>query len=121
MDPPRAVGQVILRGHASLMFPPCSSSFSSHQNLADQRYGLDPRFRFHVSRAVYKGILRYLASASGTGICGSAAASVRIWPLHLHWGQSESGSAGSRSEIRLNPRQCPASYMVYTSTGDGRI
>ncbi|MBG0859472.1 MAG: hypothetical protein IQL11_08200 [Bacteroidales bacterium] len=33
----------------------------SHQNLADQRYGLDPRFRFHVSRAVYKGILKYLA------------------------------------------------------------
>lgn len=39
----------------------------SHQNLADQRYGFDPRFRFHVSRAVYKGILRYLADASGSG------------------------------------------------------
>ncbi|MHC1732307.1 MAG: xanthan lyase [Bacteroidales bacterium] len=38
----------------------------SHQNLADQRYGFDPRFRFHVSRAVYKGILRYLADASGS-------------------------------------------------------
>lgn len=37
----------------------------SHQNLADQRYGFDPRFRFHVSRAVYKGMLRYLAYASG--------------------------------------------------------
>jgi hypothetical protein len=37
----------------------------SHQNLADQRYGFDPRFRFHVSRAVYKGMLRYLAAASG--------------------------------------------------------
>lgn len=33
----------------------------SHQNLADQLYGLDPRFRFHVSRAVYKGILKYLS------------------------------------------------------------
>ena len=33
----------------------------SHQNLADQKYGLDPRFRFDVSRAVYKGILKYLA------------------------------------------------------------
>jgi hypothetical protein len=33
----------------------------SHQNLADQRFGLDPRFRFHVSRAVYKGILKYLS------------------------------------------------------------
>ena len=33
----------------------------SHQNLADQRFGLDPRFRFTVSRAVYKGMLRFLA------------------------------------------------------------
>jgi len=32
----------------------------SHQNFADMRYGLDPRFRFTVSRAIYKGILRYL-------------------------------------------------------------
>lgn len=32
----------------------------SHQNLADQKYGLDPRFRFDVSRSVYKGILKYL-------------------------------------------------------------
>lgn len=32
----------------------------SHQNLADMRYGLDPQFRFDVSRAVYKGILRFL-------------------------------------------------------------
>ena len=34
----------------------------SHQNFADMRYGLDPRFRFTVSRAVYKGMLQFLAS-----------------------------------------------------------
>ena len=33
----------------------------SHQNLADQQYGLDPRFRFQVCRSVYKGILKYLS------------------------------------------------------------
>lgn len=33
----------------------------SHQNLTDMRYGLDPQFKFDVSRAVYKGILRYLS------------------------------------------------------------
>jgi len=36
----------------------------AHQNFADMRYGLDPRFRFTVSRAVYKGILKYLSSAN---------------------------------------------------------
>ena len=34
----------------------------SHQNFADMRYGSDPRFKFLVSRAVYKGILRYVCS-----------------------------------------------------------
>ena len=33
----------------------------SHQNFADMRYGLDPSFRFVASRAIYKGILRYLS------------------------------------------------------------
>ncbi len=36
----------------------------SHQNFADMRYGLDPRFRFTVGRSVYKGMLKYLSSAN---------------------------------------------------------
>ncbi len=37
----------------------------SHQNFADMRYGLDPNFRFNVSRSIYKGILKYLNNNSG--------------------------------------------------------
>ena len=37
----------------------------SHENFADMRYGLDPRFRFITSRAIYKGILRFLSSEYG--------------------------------------------------------
>ena len=33
----------------------------SHQNLADMHFGLDPRFRFAVSRSIYKGMLKFLA------------------------------------------------------------
>ncbi len=33
----------------------------SHQNFPDMRIGLDPTFRFTVARAVYKGLLWYLA------------------------------------------------------------
>lgn len=32
----------------------------SHQNFADMMYGLDPEFRFTVSRAIYKGMARFL-------------------------------------------------------------
>ena len=34
----------------------------SHQNFADMKYGLDPGFRFSFSRAIYKGILKFLSS-----------------------------------------------------------
>ena len=33
----------------------------SHQNFADMQYGLDPSFRFTVSRAIYKAIGRFVA------------------------------------------------------------
>lgn len=37
----------------------------SHQNFADMRYGLDPSFRFTVSRAVYKGMVKFLSEYYG--------------------------------------------------------
>lgn len=37
----------------------------SHQNLADMRYGLDPSFRFTVSRAIYKGMAEFFAAKDG--------------------------------------------------------
>jgi len=37
----------------------------SHQNLADMKYGLDPRFKFVIARAIYKGMLRYLSLQDG--------------------------------------------------------
>lgn len=33
----------------------------SHQNFDDMKYGLDPRFKFVVSRAIYKAMARYVA------------------------------------------------------------
>ncbi|MEH0157958.1 fibronectin type III domain-containing protein [Limibacter armeniacum] len=33
----------------------------SHHNFMDMRFAQDPKFRFDVSRALYKGILKYLA------------------------------------------------------------
>lgn len=35
--------------------------FMSHQNFADMKYGLDPAFRFTVSRSIYKAIGRFIA------------------------------------------------------------
>lgn len=38
----------------------------SHQNFWDMRMGLDPNFKFIVSRAIYKGILRYYSYINNT-------------------------------------------------------
>ncbi len=89
----------------------------SHQNLADQRYGFDPRFRFHVSRAVYKGILRYLATASGTGY------SVHPLPVS-HMALAHTGDMSVRVSWEpvndpLESTAVPSSYRVYMRTGDG--
>lgn len=37
----------------------------SHQNFEDMKYGMDPQFRFIVSRAIYKGMLKYLSNRYG--------------------------------------------------------
>ncbi|MCM1033073.1 MAG: xanthan lyase [Odoribacter sp.] len=39
--------------------------FLSHQNFADMKYGLDPAFRFVASRAIYKGMLQFIAARDG--------------------------------------------------------
>ncbi len=88
----------------------------SHQNLADQSYGLDPRFRFHVSRAVYKGILKYLAYNSGNEYV--------VHPLPVtHMALTHLGGKMVRLSWEpvndpLEKTAAPASYRVYTRTGE---
>ncbi len=43
-------------------FPSLLLELLSHQNFLDMKFVLDPSFRFDVSRAIYKGMLRFLSS-----------------------------------------------------------
>jgi len=88
----------------------------SHQNFADMRYGLDPGFRFTVSRAIYKGILRYFAAAEG--------APAVVQPLPVRAFAIKAGSSG---EIELSwkptidplePTAMPTDYIVEERIGD---
>ena len=89
----------------------------SHQNLADMKYGLDPSFRFTVSRAVYKGILKYLACRYGT--------SYVVQPLPVHAfsavfaGKNEVHLSWKPTEDTLEPTAVPRGYTVYTRIDDG--
>ncbi len=88
----------------------------SHQNFADMRYGLDPTFRFTVSRAIYKGMLKYLHEKDGIPYI--------VEPLPV----SHFRISGSESEYLLTwkgvndplePTATPTYYIVYERVGDG--
>ena len=89
----------------------------SHQNYADMRYGLDPRFRFSVSRAIYKGILKFLSFNAGQEYI--------VQPLPVG---EFSGRFIARNKVKLTwkavidslePTAKPEKYMVYTRIDEG--
>ena len=82
----------------------------SHKNMADMKYGLNPKFRFAASRAVYKGILRYLNGPD---------ASVQPLPVEqLSIGKD--GLLKWKAPIdTLEMSARPTYYMVYTQENNG--
>lgn len=89
----------------------------SHQNFADMRYGLDPRFQFTVSRSVYKGILKFIANQYGYDYV--------VQPLPV---KSFSTQFVGKNTVKLQwqpvtdpvePTAMPDKYIVYTRIGDG--
>ena len=87
----------------------------SHQNFADMRLGLDPRFRFIASRAVYKGILKFLAYINEREYV------VQPLPVTAFAASISSGKACLSWEAvtdPLEPTAQPESYIVYTRITD---
>lgn len=91
----------------------------SHQNFNDMRYGLDPRFRFTVARAVYKGVLRHVAAQYGVPYV--------VQPLPVRAFRAEFSAQDPRAVTLsweptpdpLEPSARPDRYVVYTRRGDG--
>lgn len=89
----------------------------SHQNFADMRYGLDPTFRFTVSRSVYKGMLKFMASQYNRPYV--------VQPLPVK-DFSASFAGDAEVELRWSPTPDPAEpsanpdkYIIYTRINDG--
>lgn len=93
----------------------------SHQNFADMKYGLDPSFRFTVSRAIYKGIVKYFSLFNGgkyviqplpvkNFVAGFTAGENGATAVELTW-----------SPVRdtLEPTAVPNQYVVYTRVDNG--
>lgn len=89
----------------------------SHQNFADMRYNLDPRFRFTVGRAIYKGMLKFIAGQYGYKYV--------VQPLPVN-AFSARFSDENQVDLEWNPvldplepTATPKQYVVYTRTDGG--
>ena len=88
----------------------------SHQNFADMRYGWDPAFRFDVSRAIYKGILRFMANQYGAEYIvqplpvTAFSAELRDKRAYLRWQPTVDS---------LEPTAAPDYYILYTRVDGG--
>ncbi len=93
----------------------------SHQNFEDMKHGLDPSFRFAVSRAVYKGILKYMSARFGHEYA--------VQPLPVRsFSATMAGSQGNGQAVRLKwiptldsleTTAVPEGYILQTRIGDG--
>ena len=88
----------------------------SHQNFADMKYGLDPSFRFTVSRSVYKGVLKYLSARYGCSYV------VQPLPVKAFAAEVKDGNAILSWENEKDPDEptaVPTGYILYTRENDG--
>ena len=88
----------------------------SHHNFADMQLALDPRFRFDVSRSIYKAMLKFLATQNGQDFV--------VQPLPVtHFSATFSGDGVLLSwrpqTDPLEPTATPEKYLVYRRIGDG--
>lgn len=82
----------------------------SHKNMADMKYGLDPKFRFTASRAIYKGILRYLNGQQAV---------VQPLPVEQLSIRKDGLLRWKATSDPYEPSAKPSYYMVYVQANDG--
>lgn len=108
------------RGYRESRTPSCPSmllELLSHQNFADMKYGLDPSFRFTVSRSVYKGMLKYLSNRYGV--------SYTVQPLPVKdlgvrfSGEGKAMISWSERKDLSEPTADASGYILYTRIDDG--
>ncbi|MEL6822020.1 MAG: fibronectin type III domain-containing protein, partial [Calditrichota bacterium] len=88
----------------------------SHHNFEDMKYALDPRFRFYASRAIYKGLLKFISTQNQQPYV--------VQPLPVSHFQMQFIDNGlqlkwSAVEDALEPSASPTGYILYTRIEDG--
>ena len=86
----------------------------SHHNYYDMTFGLDPRFKFIVSRAIYKGMLRFIHQTTGTPYVVQP---LPVQQMNISYANNDSLHIRWAERVdRLEPTATPTYYIVYTRT-----
>ena len=88
----------------------------SHQNFGDMKYGLDPSFRFAVSRAVYKGMLKFLSTRYG---CRYTVQPLPVKDFAAELRGTNAVLSWAPTEDPLEPTAKPDGFILYTRIDDG--
>lgn len=89
----------------------------SHQNFSDMKYGLDPSFRFSVSRSVYKGMLKYLSNRYGVQY---AVQPLPVNSLGVRFaGDGKAVISWIPATDPVEPTADPSGYILYTRVDNG--
>lgn len=98
-------------------FPSILLELLSHQNFFDMKFALDPSFRFDASRAIYKGILKFLSYqfdydyvVQPLPVSDFSALLQSDGKIYLSW---------KPTNDELEPTSVPDNYIVYTRIDDG--
>jgi hypothetical protein len=96
--------------------PSCLLELLSHQNFTDMKYALSPQFRFDVSRSIYKGMLKFIATQNQYEYV------VQPLPVsHFHAYFSDSAEVTLQWQPVIDPLEStanPEKYVIYTRIGD---
>lgn len=109
------------RGYRESRTPSCPSmllEFLSHQNFEDMKYALNPEFRFTVSRAIYKGMLKYLSNRYG---CPYEVQPLPVAGMGIRFNNNSGTATLSWKAVkdRLEKTADAKGYILYTRVDDG--
>ncbi len=90
----------------------------AHQNYTDMKFAHDPNFKFTVSRAIYKAILRHVCSMHGRDVPPIQPLPVKQFSARLVKGKNQVRLSWQPAIDPLEPTAAPSDYIVYTRTAD---
>ncbi len=112
--------QIWDRGYRESRTPSCPAmllELLSHQNFEDMKYGLDPSYRFTVSRAIYKGMLKYLSNRYGVPYVVQP---LGVGEIGVRFGNNGKAIISWRAMTDpIEPTADAKGFILYTKKGDG--